>query len=99
MGFSPTSAIRGNNIALAPLDVDLLSLPTAGSVPTDLASLLGDSGAAMVEEFVKCKVLPEEEAAERLRRSRVVKPYMDPGWRETRGSMRSCFGDWIRLGC
>jgi hypothetical protein len=33
----------------------------------------------MVEEFVKCKVLPEEEAAERLRRSRVVKPYMDPG--------------------
>ena len=78
-GLLANKCYQGQPVALAPLDVDLLSLPTAGSAPTDLATLVGGSGAAMVEEFVKSKVFPEEEAAERLRRSRVVKPYMDPG--------------------
>jgi len=66
-------------VALAPLDVDLLSLPAAGAEPTAVASLVGEDGAALVKWLLENKVLPEEAAAERLRRSKVAKPYTDPG--------------------
>ena len=78
-GLLASKCYSGQPVALAPLDVDLLSLPAAGAEPTAVASLVGEEGAALVKWLLENKVLPEEVAAERLRRSKVAKPYMDPG--------------------
>ena len=98
-GLLSNKCYDGQPVALAPLDVDLLSLPAPGSVPTAIAELAGEDGAAMVQWFVQNKVLPEKEAAEKLRRCSVPRAYMDPGWRGTSRSMQSYCVGLMRLEC
>ena len=71
----------GQPVALAPLDVGLLSLPGPGMQPLEVAGLLGDDGCGVVERFVKTKLLPKAKAAEKLAQCGVKKAYMDPGVR------------------
>ena len=48
-GLLANKCFSGQPVALAPLDIELLSLPAAGSQPIDLATLVGDGGALLVE--------------------------------------------------
>ena len=51
--------------SLAPLRVDLLSLPPEGSVPVPLRRLLGRAGDRRVEDFIASKVVAKEVFMER----------------------------------
>ena len=59
---------------VAPLDIDLLSLPRAGS-PVPLAALLGPGGQQVVEDFIRRKVLPNDVAEGRLKECGVKTAY------------------------
>ena len=74
---------RGESATLAPLDVHLLSLPPEGHVPKGLPALLGRHGSNFVEGLNK-KILPKEEAKEKVRTCGVRRPYLDGGIRDPR---------------
>ena len=73
----------GESAALAPMDVNLLSLPGPGHVPRSLEELLGEDGAALSKALVG-KLLPREKAAQNINESKVRRPYCDPGFRDRR---------------
>lgn len=64
--------------SLASYDPEGISLPEPGWQPIDLAELWGANGRCMVNEFVRTKVLPPEEARVRLEECGVHKTYTDP---------------------
>ena len=70
----------GEKVAVADLDVRLLSLPEGGH-PVAIETLMCSKGSEMVETFLRDKVLSIGQAEERRRESRVKQPYMDPGLR------------------
>ena len=67
---------------VAPLRVDLVSLPEEGSTPIPLPVLLGRTGERRVEEFVDTKVVAKEVFQERRQASELRRPYRDPVLRD-----------------
>ena len=73
----------GESAALAPLDVDLLSLPPPGHTTRSLEELLGQDGAELSKALIG-KLLPKEMAAENIQTCKAKKPYCDPRLRDRR---------------
>ena len=74
--------VDGIPASLAPLDLELLSLPAEGHRPSSLAALWGgSSGSVLVEEFCRKRVLPISQAQEALRENAPKRSYMDPSLR------------------
>ena len=65
-----------------PYEPHLLSLPTAGNNAVSLEELLGDCGGEIVGEFIRSKLLPEDEARRRIKMSGLRKVYSDPRLRD-----------------
>ena len=62
---------------LAPLSVDLVSLPSPGSIPSPLERILGGE-AVKVERVLSSKLLTRARAAENAASSGLKSPYYDP---------------------
>ncbi|CAK0870850.1 unnamed protein product [Prorocentrum cordatum] len=65
-------------VSLAPLSVDLLSLPAAGAQPRPLADLSGRGGKQRLCQFFESKVLPKHVAEARRVEDGFKRAYLDP---------------------
>ena len=65
-----------------PYDPKLLSLPEKGNVPVPLADLLGQDGQMIAGEFIRSRLLSEDEARRQLVGCGVEQCYMDPKLRD-----------------
>ncbi len=66
---------------LAPLDIDLLSLPAEGNSALDIATLWGEGGETKVEEFCEISILPIEKARPTPEWVGPRRPYFDDSLR------------------
>ena len=67
----------GEPATLAPLSVDLVSLPRSGSSPSPLEKILGD-GARYVERVLTAKLFDRARAGDNIAASGLKVPYYDP---------------------
>ena len=63
---------------------ELLSLPDKGNKSMPLAQLLGDDGGVIVSDFIRSRLLDENEALKNLRECGVKQCYSDPKLRDPR---------------
>ena len=70
--------------SLASFNIEAVSMPEAGWVPVDLATLWGSDGQRKVDDFVSHQVLPPEKAKIKLEACGVRAPYSDPLLRQGR---------------
>ncbi|OLP86116.1 Gag-Pro-Pol polyprotein [Symbiodinium microadriaticum] len=70
--------------AVKSYDSSLLSLPAGDDQPVSLASLLGEDGGKIVDDFVATRLLNQDEARRRLSQAGVVRCYSDPKLLEPR---------------
>ena len=73
----------GEPATLAPLEVDLLSLPPPGHAPLQLEAIIGGDGVELIRGLM-AKLLLKEEAARNILKTGLRRPYQDERLRDRR---------------
>ena len=68
--------------SVRPYSPQLLSLPSCGNQAVPLEKLMGEEGCSLVDEFIRTRLLPQNEARRNVRASGLREAYSDPRLRE-----------------